>query len=137
LIAPFVFRVSDTRDGIVGTLPPVARGSILTEPSPLSPCGAQSFHGIADIPAASGRKVWNNSPVSLRPHRAAGPEIADIPYSKRTSVSVDSLLDWVFRYREGGFEALVRKSRNDRGQSRTIAPLIADLIERLKRKTPI
>jgi transposase len=60
----------------------------------------------------------------------------DIPYSKRTSVSVDTVLDWVFRYREGGFEALVRKSRSDRRQSRTIAPLTADLIERLKRENP-
>jgi transposase len=60
----------------------------------------------------------------------------DIPYSKRTSVSVDTVLDWVFRYREGGFEALVRKSRGDRRQFRTIAPLTADLIERLKRENP-
>jgi len=30
----------------------------------------------------------------------------DIPASKRTSVSVDTLLDWALRYRNGGFEAL-------------------------------
>jgi hypothetical protein len=38
------------------------------------------------------------------------PEIAarhyDIPASKRTSISVDTLLDWALRYRNGGFEAL-------------------------------
>ena len=60
----------------------------------------------------------------------------NIPYSKRTSVSVDSLLDSVRRYREGGFEALVRKPRDDRRQFRAITPQIADLIERLKREDP-
>jgi hypothetical protein len=29
----------------------------------------------------------------------------DIPFSKRTTVSVDTLLDWAARYRSGGFEA--------------------------------
>jgi Helix-turn-helix domain len=39
----------------------------------------------------------------------------DIPDSKRTSVSVDTLLDWAGRYRHGGFEALAPKPRQDRG----------------------
>ena len=30
----------------------------------------------------------------------------DIPDSKRTTVCVDTLLDWALRYRNGGFEAL-------------------------------
>lgn len=30
----------------------------------------------------------------------------EIPGSRRTSVSVDSLLHWALRYRQGGFEAL-------------------------------
>src|SRR5881398_3655955 len=46
----------------------------------------------------------------------------DIPDSKRTAVSVDTLLDWAGRYRQGGFEAL--------------APQLATLIERLKRENP-
>ena len=58
----------------------------------------------------------------------------EIPGSKRTSVCVDTLLDWVLRYRSGGFEALAPKPRQDRGQSRTITPQLADLIERLKRE---
>jgi hypothetical protein len=29
----------------------------------------------------------------------------EIPASQRTSVSVDTLLDWALRYRNGGFEA--------------------------------
>jgi transposase InsO family protein len=60
----------------------------------------------------------------------------DIPSSQRTSVSVDTLLDWALRYRNGGFEALAPQPRQDRGQSRTITPQLADLIERLKRENP-
>jgi putative transposase len=71
-------------------------------------------------------------------HRAQ--EIAarhyDNPASKRTSVSVDTLLHWALRYRNGGFDALAPKPRQDRGQSRTITPQLADLIERLKRENP-
>ncbi len=47
----------------------------------------------------------------------------DIPDSRRTSVSVDTLLDWALRYRTNGLEALV-------------TPQLADLIERLKRENP-
>jgi putative transposase len=60
----------------------------------------------------------------------------EIPGSRRTSVSVDTLRDWALRYRTGGFEALAPKPRQDRGQSRTITPQLADLIERLKRENP-
>jgi transposase InsO family protein len=60
----------------------------------------------------------------------------DMPASKRGSVSVDTLLDWAGRYRQGGFEALAPQPRHDRGQSRTITPQLADLIERLKRESP-
>jgi putative transposase len=40
------------------------------------------------------------------------------------------------RYRNGGFEALAPKPRQDRGRSRTITPQLASLIERLKRENP-
>jgi len=60
----------------------------------------------------------------------------DIPYSKHHAVSVDTLLEWVKRYRNAGFDGLVPKPRNDRGQSRVITPQIADQIERLKREDP-
>jgi putative transposase len=60
----------------------------------------------------------------------------DIPDSQRISVSVDTLLEWALRYRHGGFDALAPKPRQDRGQSRTITPQLADLIERLKRENP-
>jgi len=60
----------------------------------------------------------------------------DIPDSKRKAISVDTLLDWAVRYRNGGFEALAPKPRQDRGQSRAITPQLASLIERLKRENP-
>ncbi len=60
----------------------------------------------------------------------------DIPDSQRTSVSVDTLLQWSLRYRRDGFDALAPKPRQDRGQSRAITPQLADLIERLKRENP-
>jgi putative transposase len=60
----------------------------------------------------------------------------DIPGSKRGTVSVDTLLDWAVLYRNGGFEALAPKPRQDRGQSRVITPQLATLIERLKRENP-
>jgi transposase InsO family protein len=60
----------------------------------------------------------------------------DIPDSKRRTVSVDTLLDWATRYRNGGFEALAPRPRQDRGHSRTITPQLASLIERLKRENP-
>jgi len=60
----------------------------------------------------------------------------DIPDSQRISVSVDTLLEWALRYRNGGFDALAPKPRLDRGQSRAISPQLADLIERLKRENP-
>lgn len=59
-----------------------------------------------------------------------------IPFSTRTTVSVDSLLAWAQRYRNGGFEALAPRPRRDRGQSRVITPQLAQLIERLKRENP-
>jgi putative transposase len=62
--------------------------------------------------------------------------VYDFPDSRRRTVSVDTLLDWAARYRNGGFEALAPKQRQDRGQSRTITPQLANLIERLKRENP-
>lgn len=60
----------------------------------------------------------------------------DMPESKRGAVTVDTLLEWAKRYRTGGLEALAPKPRQDRGQSRSITPQLADLIERLKRENP-
>jgi putative transposase len=60
----------------------------------------------------------------------------EIPYSERTSLSVDTLLEWALRYRRNGFPALAPQARRDRGQSRALTPQLAELIERLKRENP-
>jgi transposase len=60
----------------------------------------------------------------------------DIPDSKRHAVSVDTLLEWARRYRNGGSESLVPKPRKDCGQYRVITAQIADQIERLKQEDP-
>jgi len=62
--------------------------------------------------------------------------IYDIPHSMRRQVSVDTLLEWTLRYRRNGFAALTPKPRQDRGQTRAVAPETAALIERLKRENP-
>ena len=100
-----------------------------------------------------GRQSRKNRSVPIRTHRAAGAgdpaarrthrraqEIAarlyDIPHSTRRQVSVDTLLEWTLRYRRNGLAALPPKPRQDRGQTRAIAPETAALIERLKRENP-
>jgi len=60
----------------------------------------------------------------------------DLPHSTRRQVSVDTLLDWTLRYRRNGLTALTPKPRQDRGQTRAVAPETAALIERLKRENP-
>jgi transposase len=59
--------------------------------------------------------------------------LSAIPVTLRVS---SSLLNWALRYRNGGFEALAPKPRQDRGQSRAVTPQLASLIERLKRENP-
>ena len=44
----------------------------------------------------------------------------EIPASRRTSISVDTLLDWALRYRNGGFEALAPQPRQDRDNGQLI-----------------
>jgi len=60
----------------------------------------------------------------------------DLPHSTRRQVSVDTLLEWTLRYRRNGLAALTPKPRQDRGQTRAVAPETAALIERLKRENP-
>src|SRR5919108_375193 len=60
----------------------------------------------------------------------------DIPFSDRRQVSVETLLHWAVRYRQGGLEALAPQRRSDRGKPRVISPQLAQLIERMKRENP-
>ncbi len=72
----------------------------------------------------------------MRRAREIAARAYEIPSSRRTHVSVDTLLDWAKAYRLGGFQALAPKPRCDRGQSRAITPQMAQLVERLKRENP-
>src|SRR5438094_733241 len=73
--------------------------------------------------------------LTRRAHELAA-RLYDIPHSTRRQVSVDTLLDWTLRYRRNGLAALSPKPRQDRGQTRAVAPETAALIERLKRENP-
>jgi transposase InsO family protein len=72
----------------------------------------------------------------LRRAREIAARQYEIPGSQRISLCPATLLKWARRYREEGFEALAPKPRQDRGQSRSISPQLAELIERLKRENP-
>src|ERR1039457_943490 len=73
--------------------------------------------------------VIETLPRGALTHRAQA--IADrhycFPDAKLAAVSADTLLDWAGRYRNGGFEALAPKPRQDRGQSRAVTPQLASL----------
>src|SRR6516164_1084518 len=68
----------------------------------------------------------------LRRAREIAARQYEIPGSKRISLCPATLLKWARLYRQGGFDALGRKARQDRGQFRAITPQLAELIERLK-----
>lgn len=55
-----------------------------------------------------------------------------IPGSTRTRVAPETLRDWLKRYRRGGFEALLPKTRADRGVSRSLPPQVADVLLGIK-----
>lgn len=60
----------------------------------------------------------------------------EIPASDRTTISLDTLLLWVRRYRQQGFPGLAPRPRSDRGRTRVLTPELAQQIERLKRENP-
>jgi transposase InsO family protein len=59
-----------------------------------------------------------------------------IPGSQRNRVAAETLRDWLKRYRQGGFEALLPKARADRGHSRALPQAIADVLLTLKEEQP-
>jgi putative transposase len=59
-----------------------------------------------------------------------------IPGSHRTRVAAETLRDWLKRYRQGGFEALLPKVRADRGQPRGLSAAVADRLLGLKEAHP-
>jgi len=63
-------------------------------------------------------------------------EAHTIPGSERTRVAVETLRDWIKRYRQGGFEALLPKPRADRGRSRALSAELAEALLELKEANP-
>jgi putative transposase len=59
-----------------------------------------------------------------------------IPGTARTRVAVETLRDWIKRYRDGGFDALVPKRRADRGTARALSPAISEALLAIKEDNP-
>ena len=59
-----------------------------------------------------------------------------IPGSTRTRVAPETLRDWLKRYRNGGFEALLPKPRADRGRPRALPPQVVDVLLGIKEGNP-
>lgn len=55
-----------------------------------------------------------------------------IPGSRRTSVAVETLRDWLGLYRTGGFDALKPRPRKDIGSARAIPTEVLDLLVSIK-----
>lgn len=59
-----------------------------------------------------------------------------IPGSRRTRIAVETLRDWLKRYRKGGFVALLPKPRTDRGQPRRLPDAVAEALIAMKEQHP-
>lgn len=61
-----------------------------------------------------------------------------IPYSRRTRVSVSTLLSWIRRYERSGrkLESLYPQGRGDMGQSRVLDEEVAQMVIRLRKELP-
>ena len=60
--------------------------------------------------------------MRLPPERAEARDAYAIPGSRRTGVAAQALLDWLWLYDRGGFDALFPKPRADRGRVRRKPP---------------
>ena len=70
-----------------------------------------------------------------RLHELAAREYT-IPGTHRTRVAAETLRDWLKRYRQGGFDALLPKVRADRGQPRGLPAAVADQLLAIKEANP-
>lgn len=60
----------------------------------------------------------------------------DIPGTTRRRVAAETLRDWLYAYRRGGFEALKPRPRSDAGQARALPQAVADALCTLKDEHP-
>ena len=59
-----------------------------------------------------------------------------IPGSQRTRVAVQTMRDWVRRYRKHGFDGLVPKQRSDRARPRRLPPEAVEVLLSIKTAAP-
>ena len=59
-----------------------------------------------------------------------------IPGTRRERIAVNTMRDWLYLYRAGGFEALYPKRRADRGRARRLPEAVAERLVELKRERP-
>jgi transposase InsO family protein len=62
--------------------------------------------------------------------------VHQMPDGSLVELSPRTIESWYYAYKRGGFEALCPSTRSDCGQSRAIAPDVAELILRVKREKP-
>lgn len=60
----------------------------------------------------------------------------DIPGTSRRRVAAETLRDWLYAYRRGGFDALKPQPRTDRGTARALPQDVADRLCALKEAQP-
>ena len=60
----------------------------------------------------------------------------EIPGSARRRVAAETLRDWLYAYRRGGFDELKPRPRRDTGQVRALPQAVADQLCASKRHTP-
>ena len=68
--------------------------------------------------------------------REKAERVYEIPASRRCRVAAETIRDWLYAYRRGGFDALRPKPRRDQGQARAIPQPIADLLCHIKEDNP-
>ena len=68
--------------------------------------------------------------------RAKAKKSYAIPGTRRTRVAAETLRDWLYLYRRGGFEALVPKPRGDRGRARRLPADLAEQLVAIKTEHP-
>jgi len=61
----------------------------------------------------------------------------DIPGSARRRVAAETLRDWLYAYRRGGFDALKPRPRRDTGHTRAVPQAVADQLCALKEAHPV
>ena len=61
----------------------------------------------------------------------------EIPGTLRRRVAVETMRDWLYAYRRGGFDALKPKARRDQGQARALPQAVADHLCALKEENPL